>query len=117
MCRLHDEGRDHIWAYYVRNLARPMWLAREGNKVDLIIGNPPWLAYRFMTPAMQATFRAMSTGRGLWAGAELSSHQDLAGLFVVRACELYLRRRGRFAMVLPNAAIDRSHYEGFRGGA
>ena len=29
MCRLHDEGRDHIWGYYIRNLARPMWLARE----------------------------------------------------------------------------------------
>ena len=25
---LHDEGRDHIWSYYVRNLARPLWLAR-----------------------------------------------------------------------------------------
>lgn len=117
MCRLHDEGRDHIWAYYVRNLARPMWLSLEGNKVDLLIGNPPWLAYRFMTPTMQATFRVMSTARDLWAGAELSSHQDLAGLFVVRACELYLRPNGRVAMVLPNAAIDRPHYEGFRAGS
>jgi SAM-dependent methyltransferase len=30
MCRLHDEGRDHIWGYYVRNLARPLWLSRPG---------------------------------------------------------------------------------------
>lgn len=116
MCRLHDEGRDHIWAYYVRNLARPMWLAREGNKVDLLIGNPPWLAYRFMTPAMQNTFRELSTARRLWAGAQLTTQQDLSGLFVVRACELYLRSGGRFAMVLPNAAIDRPNYEGFRSG-
>jgi hypothetical protein len=117
MCRLHDGGRDHIWAYYVRNLARPMWLAREGNKVDLLIGNPPWLANRFMTPAMQTTFRTMSTARALWAGAQLASHQDLSGMFVVRACELYLRQGGRLAMVLPNAAIDRPHYDGFRSGA
>lgn len=117
MCRLHDEGRDHIWAYYVRNLARPMWLALESNKVDLLIGNPPWLAYRFMPTALQRTFREMSVARGLWAGAQLSSHQDLSGLFVVRASELYLRSGGRFAMVLPNAAIDRPHYEGFREGA
>ncbi|WP_205452229.1 hypothetical protein, partial [Sphingobium estronivorans] len=66
---------------------------------------------------MQATFRQMSLARGMWAGAELSSHQDLAGLFVVRSSELYLRQGGRFAMVLPNAAIDRAHYEGFRSGA
>jgi hypothetical protein len=23
MCDLYDQGRDHIWGYYVRNLARP----------------------------------------------------------------------------------------------
>ena len=39
MCRLHDEGRDHIWGYYIRNLARPLWLSKEGNQVDMLIGN------------------------------------------------------------------------------
>jgi hypothetical protein len=47
MCQLHDLGRDHIWGYYVRNLARPLWLSKEGNQVDVIVGNPPWLAYSF----------------------------------------------------------------------
>lgn len=116
MCRLHDEGRDHIWGYYVRNLARPLWLSRPGNHVDMLIGNPPWLAYSHMTPEMQDTFRSMSERRGLWAGAQLAPHQDLSALFVVRACELYLRKGGRFALVLPNAAIDREHYAGFRTG-
>lgn len=116
MCRLHDEGRDHIWGYYVRNLARPMWLAREGNRVDVLIGNPPWLAYRNMTAGMQAAFRRMSEERGLWAGAELATQQDLAGLFAVRACELYVRNGGSFGLVLPNTAIDRDHYGGFRSG-
>jgi N-6 DNA Methylase len=116
MCQLHDEGRDHIWGYYVRNLARPLWLSREKNRVDIVIGNPPWLAYRHMTPDMQKTFRLMSDARGLWAGAEIATHQDLSALFCVRACELYLRKGGRFSLVLPNAAIDRPHYEGFRAG-
>jgi SAM-dependent methyltransferase len=116
MCRLHDEGRDHIWGYYVRNLARPLWLSKPGNQVDMVIGNPPWLAYSHMTPEMQETFRSMSERRGLWAGAQLSPHQDLSALFVVRVCELYLRKGGRFALVLPNAAIDREHYAGFRTG-
>jgi hypothetical protein len=116
MCRLHDEGRDHIWGYYVRNLARPLWLSKPGNQVDMIIGNPPWLAYSHMTPEMQVTFRSMSERRELWAGGQLSPHQDLSALFVVRACELYLRKGGRFGMVMPNAAIDREHYAGFRTG-
>lgn len=116
MCRLHDEGRDHIWGYYIRNLARPLWLSRPKNRVDVIVGNPPWLAYRKMTSDMQTTFREMSVDRGLWAGGELSTHQDLSGLFAVRACELYLKVKGRFGLVLPNAAIDREHYMGFRSG-
>lgn len=116
MCRLHDEGRDHIWGYYVRNLARPMWLAREANRVDVLVGNPPWLAYRNMTTDMQAAFRRMSEVRGLWAGAEQATHQDLAGLFAVRACQLYLRSGGRFGLVMPNTTIDRDHYRGFRTG-
>lgn len=116
MCRLHDGGRDHIWGYYVRNLARPLWLSREANRVDVLIGNPPWLAYRHMTAEMQTAFRRMSEVRNLWAGAELATHQDLAGLFAVRACELYLRQGGRFGLVMPNTAIDRDHYRGFRSG-
>ncbi len=36
---LHNEGRNHIWAYYTRNLVRPVALARS--KVDVVIGNPP----------------------------------------------------------------------------
>ena len=40
---LHTQGRDHIWAYYSRNLVRPVTLARR--KVDVIIGNPPWINY------------------------------------------------------------------------
>ncbi|MBS7586248.1 N-6 DNA methylase [Ancylobacter defluvii] len=116
MCRLHDEGRDHIWGYYVRNLARPMWLSREANRIDVLIGNPPWLAYRHMTPEMQSVFRRMSEARGLWAGGELATQQDLAGLFAVRACQLYLRNGGKLGLVLPNTAIDREHYRGFRSG-
>lgn len=116
MHRLHHEGRNHIWGYYVRNMARPMWLAREANRVDLLIGNPPWLAYRHMPEEMQATFKTMSERRNLWAGRELATHQDLSALFVARAVELYLRVGGRVAMVLPNAAVDREQYSGFRGG-
>ena len=116
MCRLHDEGRDHIWGYFVRNLARPMWLAREANRVDVLVGNPPWLAYRNMPADMQKTFRRMAETRGLWAGAELATQQDLAGLFAIRACELYLCKGGKFGLVLPNTAIDREHYDGFRSG-
>lgn len=116
MCRLHDEGRNHIWGYYVRNLARPVWLAQPENRVDTLIGNPPWLAYRHMTREMQAKFREMSEARALWHGAKVATQQDLSGLFVARVIQLYLRTEGRFSFVMPSAAVDREQFAGFRKG-
>jgi|CXWL01.1.fsa_nt_gi hypothetical protein len=114
LCRLHDEGRDHIWGYFVRNLARPFWLAQPECRVDVLVGNPPWLAYRHMTPEMQLRFRDLSLMRGLWHGAKVATHQDLSGLFLATTVQLYLRRGGRFAYVMPNATLDRAQFEGLR---
>ncbi|MEU5563613.1 N-6 DNA methylase [Micromonospora musae] len=116
MCRLHDEGRDHIWSYYLRNLARPVWLAMDDNRVDVLIGNPPWLSYRHMPAGMQAMFKKLSSDRGLWRGSQFATQQDLSTLFVARAVQQYLRDGGGFAFVLPNAVLDREHFEGFRSG-
>ena len=82
----------------------------------MLVGNPPWLAYRFMTEKMQKAFRDYSTERGLWHGAKVATHQDLSGLFLVRAVERYLKVGGRFAFVMPNAAMDRGQFAGLRTG-
>jgi hypothetical protein len=116
LCMLHDTGRNHIWGYYVRNLARPFWLARDPNRVDVLIGNPPWLAYRHMTPEMQKEFRTLSEERGLWAGAAVATNQDLSALFVLRAVERYLKVGGRFGFLVPFAALSRRQFAGFRAG-
>ncbi len=116
MCRLHDEGRDHIWGYYIRNLARPEWLARPENRADIVVGNPPWLSYRVMSETMQKDFREMSEDRGLWLGAKQAPHQDLAALFAVRMMELYLKDGGKFGLVMPSSVLDGGQHRGFRTG-
>ena len=116
LCALHDDGRDHIWGYYVRNLARPLWFTRPDNRVDVLVGNPPWLSYRFMPDRMQELYRAMSEQRGMWAGGKVSTHQDLSDLFVVRCVEQYLRGHGRFGFLMPAAVLSRRQYAGFRDG-
>lgn len=117
MCRLHDEGRNHIWSYYLRNLARPLWLAMPENRVDVLVGNPPWLSYRHMPSDMQTIFKQLSQDRGLWHGGEVATHQDLSALFSARAIQQYLRVGGTFALVLPNAVLDRAYFKGFRTGS
>lgn len=117
LCDLHDQGRDHIWGYYVRNLARPLWFTQPDNRVDVLVGNPPWLAYRFMPDHMQRLYRALSEQRGMWAGGKVSTHQDLSDLFVIRGVEQYLRTGGKFAFVMPAAVLSRRQFEGFRTGS
>ena len=49
LCMLHKQRRNHIWGYVARNLSRPIWLATEAQKADVVVGNPPWLAYSRMS--------------------------------------------------------------------
>lgn len=116
MRRLHADGRDSIWGYYVRNLVRPTWLSADDNKVDVLVGNPPWLRYGAMTGPMQTRFTAMLKARGLITGRAGATGRDLAPLFVVRATELYLRAGGRFAMIVPHGILTRQPHAEFRSG-
>ncbi len=118
LCDLHDQGRDHIWGFFVRNQARPTWFADLPNRVDVLIGNPPWLSYRFMSAELQEIFQRRAKERKLWVGGGRgrSTQQDLSAFFVARSIELYLRVGGRFAFVMPLAALSRQTYAGFRKG-
>ena len=116
MRRLQGEGRNHIWGYVARNLARPVWLASEAQKADVVIGNPPWVSYRFMSGEFKKRFRNECQAAGLWVGGKVAPQQDLAGYFHVRAASLYLRQTGRMALVMPYAALSRQAWALFRKG-
>ena len=113
MRALHDSNRNHVWAYYLRNMARPMVIT-EG-KVDAIIGNPPWLTYDQSADIIREELKRMSQLHyQIWAGGPNSPHQDLATLFYCRAAELYLRENGKIGMVLPHSVLRTGHHLKFR---
>ena len=114
--QLRGAGRNHIWGYVARNLSRPVWLASQGQKADVVIGNPPWLAYRFMSAETQRRFRKECQDRGIWAGGKMATHQDLSAYFYARCVELYLRPNGVIALLMPYSALNRKQFEGFRKG-
>ena len=117
LCVLRSQGRDHIWGFAARNLVRPVWLSQQDQRPDVLIGNPPWLAYRYMDDETQTRFREECRELGLWAGGRVATHQDHSAYFYVRCAELYLRSNGRIAFVMPYAAMSRQAFEGFRKGA
>ena len=112
---LHNEGRDHIWAYYTRNLVRPVALARS--KVDVIIGNPPWINYNQTANTLRSELRRQSRDvYGIWAGGRYATHQDVAGLFFTRCVDLYLEPDGVIGMVMPHSALQAGQYSKWRTG-
>ena len=113
--RLHDAGRNHIWAYYARNLVRPVALSRT--KVDVIIGNPPWLNYNQTADVLRTELERQSKNLyGIWVGGRYASNQDVAGLFFARCVDLYLRDGGAIGMVLPHSALQSGQYRKWRTG-
>ncbi|TVS01003.1 MAG: SAM-dependent DNA methyltransferase, partial [Rhodospirillales bacterium] len=115
--RLRREGRDSVWAYVARNLSRPLALSAGGGWAQVVVGNPPWVAFRHMNADMQKRFRTLATDELVFVGGRFGTHNDLAALFAVRAAHLYLRSGGRLALVLPMAALSRGQFERLRGGA
>lgn len=115
--RLVREGRDSVWSYVARNLSRPLALAFGAGWANVVVGNPPWLAFRHMSADLQNRFRELARGERVYVGGRFATQNDLCALFSVRAVALYLRSGGRIAFVLPLAALTRGQFENFRKGS
>ena len=111
---LHKENRNHIWAYYTRNLLRPIAIATE--KVDVIVGNPPWIAYNKTVDTLRAKMRSLGNEHNIWIGGKYATTQDISGLFFLRCMDLYLSTGGICSMVLPHGALIGGQYGKWRTG-
>ena len=113
--KLHDQGRNHVWTYYIRNMVRPVSLSHS--KVDVVIGNPPWLNYRNTSSILrEALVQQSRNNYDIWAGGRYATQQDVAGLFFARSVDLYLREGGKIGMVMPHSALQAGQYSRWRSG-
>jgi len=115
--RLRREGRDTVWAYVARNLSRPLAFSAGGGWANVVVGNPPWVAFRHMSPDLQKRFKEMANAEKVYVGGKLATQSDLCALFTVRCAHLYLRSAGRLAFVLPMAALTRGQFGPLRAGS
>jgi hypothetical protein len=115
--RLRRYKRDTIWAYVARNLSRPLAYSASGGWANVVIDNPPWLAFRHMSADLQKRFRALAKDERVYVGGRFATQNDLSALFLVRAAHLYLRSGGRLGFVLPLAALTRGQSEKLRTGS
>ena len=115
MQELHHQGRDHVWAYYLRNMVRPALISES--KVDVIVGNPPWLTYANSADIVREELVHLSQKTyGTWAGGKNAANQDVSTLFFARVADLYLREGGRIGMVLPHSTLRSGQHLKWRSG-
>ena len=116
MQELHARGRNHVWAYYLRNMVRPAVVSES--KVDAIIGNPPWLTFNQSADIMREELEQLSKKTyGIWGGGKNAANQDVSTLFFSRVTDLYLRDGGLIGMVLPHSVLRSSQHIKWRSGS
>ena len=112
-----EANRDTIWAFVLRNSYRPLFLRGQ---FDRVMGNPPWLSYRYVEqPDYQAFLKDQITGtyRLLSGRGELITHLELGTYFLLRAADLYLKEEGGvIAFVLPRSIFSADQHDVLRQG-
>lgn len=111
-----DHERDTIWAFVLKNIYKPLFLR---GKFDWVMGNPPWIAFRFLDPAYQKFVKdqvvkeyKLLSGRG-----ELITHLEVASIFLARAADIYLKSGGQIAFVLPKSIFTADQHDALRKGS
>lgn len=111
-----EAGRDTIWAFVLKNIYKPLFLKE---RFDLIVGNPPWLSYRYVERSDYQAFlkEQITKVYGLVAGrAELVTHLELGTLFLAKGAHLYLKPEGRVGFVLPKSIFSADQHDVLRRG-
>ena len=110
-----EAGRDTIWAFVLKNMYKPLFLKE---RFDLIVGNPPWLSYRYVDQADYKSFLNYQITKyyQLVQRAELITHLELGTLFLARSTDLYLKAEGRIGFVLPKSIFSADQHDALRRG-
>lgn len=106
LVKLIKHKRNTIWSYILKNIYRPAFIRFE--KADYIVGNPPWLAYRYINEtAYKQRVKELTLSLGLLESKDtkLFTQMDTSTLFY-RYCEKeFLKENGTIAFVMPKTTI------------
>lgn len=106
---LMDVGLDAIWVFMLSNVYAPITL--EQSKFDMVIGNPPWIAMRYMENKNYQDFikqKVLAFDLLDSKDVKLFASLEMATFFFCRSSDLYLQERGIMAMVMPRSVLTGS---------
>jgi len=118
MAALIKENKDTVWAFILKNIYKPIYL--KDKKFDIIIGNPPWLSYRYVESTDYQDFlKEIILDKHNLLGkerSELITQMELATLFFARTSDLYLEKNGTISFVMPRSVFVSDQHHNFRKG-
>lgn len=106
MQKLCKQDRDTIWAFILKNAYRPLYFVQH--KFSFCVGNPPWLAYRYIK---NLVYKQLIKGLVLRYGlldrsdVKLFTQMDTSTLFYIHALNEFLIPRGTLAFVMPKSVL------------
>ena len=115
MLKLIQQNKDTIWAFILKNFYKPIMLL---NRFDFVVGNPPWLSYRYVRSTDYQNFikNLIINQYELTSKAELITQMELGTLFFVRSSEIYLNEKGEIGFVMPRSIFSGDQHDVFRRG-
>jgi hypothetical protein len=111
LAQLIREKKNSIWSFIIRNSYRPAML--KGH-FDFVIGNPPWLSYRFISdPDYQEEVkrRAVQEYRIAPQSQKLFTQMELATVFLAHCMATFANSTARLAFVMPRAVLSADQHQ------
>ena len=111
LSELIQQKQNSIWSFIIRNSYRPAMLRHQ---FDIILGNPPWVAYRYVTdPEYQKEIklRAVETYQIAPKSQSLFTQMELATVFLAHAMETFARSGGKLAFVMPRSVLTADQHQ------
>jgi methylase of polypeptide subunit release factors len=112
--KIIKRNKDTIWGYILKNKHKPLDFTYR--KFDLIVGNPPWVIYKFIKNVHYQNFikKLILKDYKLVERGELIAGMEIATLFFIRCVELYLSEKGKIAFVMPRTIFSAYQHSKFR---
>jgi methylase of polypeptide subunit release factors len=111
LAELIQQKQNSIWSFIIRNSYRPAMLRQQ---FDIIVGNPPWVAYRYVTdPEYQKEIklRAVETYKIAPRSQSLFTQMELATVFLAHSIQTFARPGGKLAFVMPRSILTADQHQ------
>lgn len=114
LTRLVSSKKNSIWAFIVRNSYRPAML---GAHFDFIVGNPPWLSYRYIAdPEYQEEIKERAVNQYAIApkSQKLFTQMELGTVFLAHSITWFGSPKARIGFVMPRSVLSADQHTNLR---